>query len=52
MDNDILIGIILTAAALSAVVIITVYSRASIERIASEGFRTARETLKGKNNGK
>jgi hypothetical protein len=52
MDNDILIGIILTASALSAVVIITVYSRASIERIASEGFRTARETLKGKNNGK
>jgi hypothetical protein len=52
MDNDILIGIILTTAALSAVIIITVYSRASIERIASEGFRTARETLKGKNNGK
>jgi hypothetical protein len=52
MDKDILIGIILTAAAFTAVMAITFLSRASIERIASEGFRTARETLKGKNNGK
>jgi len=52
MDNDIIIGIILTAAALTAVITITVLSRASIERIASDGFKTARQTLKGKNNGK
>ena len=52
MHKDILIGIILTAAALSMVITITVLSRASIERIASNGFRTARETLKDKNNGK
>jgi hypothetical protein len=52
MDKDILIGIILTAVALLTVITLTVLSRASIERIASEGFRIARETLKGKNNGK
>ena len=52
MDKDILIGIILTAVALTAVITITVLSRASIERIASDGCRTARETLKGKNNAK
>ena len=52
MDKDILIGIILTAAALSTVILMTVLSRASIERIASEGCRTARETLKGRKNGK
>ena len=52
MDKDILIGIILTAAALLTVITMTVLSRASIERIASDGCRTARETLKGKNNGK
>ena len=51
MDKDILIGIILTAMAFMAVLTITLLSRASIERIASEGFRTARETLKGKKNG-
>jgi hypothetical protein len=52
MDKDILIGIILTTVALLTVITITVLSRASIERIASDGCRTARETLKGKNNGK
>jgi hypothetical protein len=52
MEKDMLIGIILTAAALLAVITITVLSRASIERIASDGYRTARETIKGKKNGK
>ncbi|MBC8378855.1 MAG: hypothetical protein H8E62_06760 [Planctomycetes bacterium] len=52
MEKDILIGIILTAAALLTVIVITLLSRASIERIASDGCRTARETLKDKNNGK
>lgn len=52
METDIIIGIILTAAALTTVVTITVWSRGSIERIASDGCRTARETLKDKTNGK
>lgn len=52
MDKDIIIGIILTVASLSTVIVMTVLSRASIERIASNGFRTARETLRDKNNGK
>ena len=52
MDKDILIGIILTGVSLSTVILLTVFSRARIERIASEGYRTARETLKGKSNGK
>jgi|GEM_PF-4487922 len=52
MDKDVLIGIILTAAALLTVITMAVLSRASIERIASDGCRTARQTLKGKNNGK
>jgi len=52
MDKDVLIGIILTAAALLTVITLTVLSRVSIERIASDGFKTARQTLKGKNNGK
>ena len=53
MSTDIIIGIILTAAALTTVITITLLSRASIERIASDGYRTARETLKkDKTNGK
>ncbi len=52
MDKEIVIGIILTAAALSTVITITLLSRASIERIAADGFRTARQTLKDKKNGK
>ena len=52
MDKDILIGIILVAASFSTVFFLTLLSRALIERIASEGYRTARETLKGNNNGK
>jgi hypothetical protein len=52
MDTEILIGIILAAFALLAVVVLTVLARASIERIASDGYRTARQTLKEKNNGK
>jgi hypothetical protein len=52
MDKDILIGIILTGTALLTVITLTLFSRALIERIASGGYRTARETLKGKKNGR
>jgi hypothetical protein len=52
MDTNILIGIILTALSLLAVVTLTIVNNARIERIASEGCKTARETLKDKNNGK
>ncbi|MHC4289433.1 MAG: hypothetical protein ACYSOF_10010 [Planctomycetota bacterium] len=51
MDTDILIGIILTAVSVAIVFTITLLSRASIERIAANGCRTARETLKDTNNG-
>ena len=50
MDTNILIGIILACLSLLAVITLTVVTRASIERIASEGCKTARETLKDKNN--
>ena len=52
MDTDILIGIILTAVALLTVIVLTLTSKHSIERIASDGCRTARQTLKDKTNGK
>ncbi|MHC4881553.1 MAG: hypothetical protein ACYTEN_10100 [Planctomycetota bacterium] len=52
MDKDILIGIILTVSALSTVIVITLLSRASIERTASNGYGTARQMLKDKTNGK
>jgi len=48
MDMDIVIGIILTAVALSLVIGITLLSRARIERMAANGYRTARQTLKDK----
>ncbi|MHC4551973.1 MAG: hypothetical protein ACYSUT_04290 [Planctomycetota bacterium] len=51
MDRDIIIGIIIAAVALSAVILLTVTARASIGRIAANGCRTARETLKDKKNG-
>jgi len=52
MDTDIIIGIVLTLAALSFLVILTFVAKRTIERIASEGFRTARETLRDLTNGK
>lgn len=52
MGTNILIGIILVSLSLLAVITLTVVNRATIERIASEGCKTARETLKDKNNGK
>jgi len=52
MDTEIMIGIILAVFALTAVVVLTVLARRSIERITSNGYRTARQTLKEKNNGK
>lgn len=50
MDKNILIGIGLTALSLLAVIVLTIVTRTSIERIASDGCKTARETLKDKNN--
>jgi hypothetical protein len=52
MNTDIMIGIVLTAVSLLAVITLTVWARRSIERMASDGYRTARQTLKDKNNGK
>ncbi|MHC5082908.1 MAG: hypothetical protein ACYTET_03085 [Planctomycetota bacterium] len=52
MEKDILIGIILVSVAWTTVAAMTWWSRGSIERIASDGCKTARQTLKkGKTNG-
>ncbi|MBN1457220.1 MAG: hypothetical protein JW912_05155 [Sedimentisphaerales bacterium] len=52
MDTDIVIGIVLISAALAFLGALTFVARRTIERIASEGFRTARETLRDLSNGK
>jgi len=50
MNTNILIGIIIASLAILSVITLTVVNRARIEQIASEGCKTARETLKDKKN--
>jgi hypothetical protein len=50
METNIIIGIVVTAVSFSCVVLLTVVNISSIERIAKDGLKTARETLKDKNN--
>ncbi len=49
---NIMIGCILVASAVTIVLTLTIMAHRSINRIAKEGYRTARETLKELKNGK
>ena len=52
MDANVTIGCIVVAAALTVVIALTLWARRTINRIAEDGYRTARETLRELNNGK
>ncbi|MBN1125514.1 MAG: hypothetical protein JXA82_10935 [Sedimentisphaerales bacterium] len=52
MDTDQILGCILVAASLTAIVTLTLWARRTIHRIAANGYRTARQTLKGFNSDK
>jgi len=49
---NVLIGCVVTACALALIVGLVLWSRRTINRIAKNGFRTARQTLKELNGGK
>jgi hypothetical protein len=49
MNIDIVIGIILILCSLSAIVALTVWARASIEKRGREGYKTAREIINENN---
>ena len=46
MDTEVIIGCIIIAFALIAITFLTLWSRRTIDRIARNGYRTARQTLK------
>ena len=45
MNGDLLIGLLVIVAALVAIALLTLWSRWSIDRIARDGFASAREIL-------
>lgn len=49
MDPDTVIGIAIIVVSLGLVTALVIWSCKSINRIASDGFRSAREIIKGKN---
>ncbi len=46
MDTNAIIGCIVAACALITITFLTLWSRRTIDRIARNGYRTARQTLK------
>ena len=46
MDMNVLIGCVVTFVALTLIAALVFWSRRTINRIAKNGFRTARQTLK------
>ena len=52
MDKNTIIGTAITIAALITITTLVFVARRIIERIAKNGYRTARETLKELNGGK
>jgi len=52
MNTDIIIGCVVAVVALISVAALTIWSRGTIERIARNGYRTARQTLKDRNGAK
>ena len=46
MDMNVLIGCVVIAVALTLIIALVLWSRRTINRIAKNGFRTARQTLK------
>ena len=52
MDTDQLVGCILVVVSLTTIVLLTLWARRTIHRIAANGYRTARQTLKGLNGDK
>jgi hypothetical protein len=52
MDMNVLIGCVVTVVALFLIVALVLWSRRTINRIAKNGFRTARQTLKELNGGR
>ncbi len=46
MDTNQIIGCLIVAGALTVIVSLTVWSYRTINKIASSGYRTARQTLK------
>ena len=49
---NIIIGCIIVALVMTILTILTIWSKKTIDRIASGGYKTARQTLKGFNGGK
>lgn len=52
MDTNIIAGCVIVGCALSAIAVLTFWSRRRINRIADNGYRTVRQTLKGLNGNK
>ena len=52
MDADVLIGLIVIAGALGLIVLLVLWSRRSINRIASNGFGSAREIARDRRRGR
>lgn len=52
MNTEIIIGIIVVTLSLSITTAITVWACKSIDRLAENGYKTARETLKDLSRGK
>ncbi|MHC4740800.1 MAG: hypothetical protein ACYS8Z_02745 [Planctomycetota bacterium] len=52
MDADIIIGCLVIVVTLLSAGTLTLWSRGTIERIARNGYRTARQTLKDRNGAK
>jgi hypothetical protein len=52
MNTNVLIGCVVTAVALISITALVLWSRRTINRIAKNGFRTARQTLKELNGGR
>ncbi len=52
MDTDTIIGLVVIAAALGAILILMLWSRRSINHIASNGYGTARKIVRERRRGR
>ena len=49
MDHNVIIGSLVIAGALLALIILTLGGRRTIDKIAEDGYRTARQTIRERN---